>query len=84
MQEKDVGMNEEKTTNMDDEVNGVRESSRSLSFCKRMRELAPHHLLLKDRLKDKTVSYIDLFRPGPPPSKRDNETSRRMKKWNKI
>ena len=86
VQENDVGVNEcaivneEKTINMDDEVTEVGESSKSLLFRKRMRGLEPHHLPLKDRLKDKTVSYIDLFQPSPPPSRRDDDTSRRMTK----
>ena len=24
-------------------------------------------------MRDKTVSYVDLLRPGPPPSRRDDE-----------
>ena len=80
MQEKNAGVNEdavvnkEKTTNRDNEVIEVGESSKSLSFCETMKGLSPHHLPLKDRLKDKTVPYIKLFRPGPPPSRRDDNT----------
>ena len=54
-------MTDDKTTNMDVEVKGVGESSRSLSFRERMRGLPPHRLPLKDRLEDKTVSHIDFF-----------------------
>ena len=84
--EKDAGVNEvavvneENTTNMDDEVTEVGESSKSMSFRQRMRGSEPHHLPLKDRLKDKTVPYMDLFRPGPPPSRRDDDTYRRIAK----
>ena len=58
----------------------VSESSRSLSFCERMRGLWPYRRPLKDRMRDKTVSYVDLLRPGPPPSRRGDETSRRLAK----
>ena len=78
VQEKDVGVNEEKTINRDDDLNELGKSSKSLSFREKMRGLSPHHFSLKDRLKDKTVPYIDLFRPDPPSSRRDNDTSRRM------
>ena len=80
VQEKDADVNEDKTTNGEDEVKVVGESSRSLSFRERMRGLSPHRRPLKDRMRDKTVSYIDLLRPGPPPSRRDDETSRRLAK----
>ena len=52
---------------MEVDENRVGESSRSLPFCERMRGLWPHRLPLNDRLKDKTVPYMDLFRPGPLP-----------------
>ena len=78
---KDAGVNEEKTTNIDDDLNEVGNSSRSLSFCGRMRGLPPHSLSLKDPLKNKTVPYMDIFWPSPPPSRKDDDTSRRMIKW---
>jgi hypothetical protein len=90
VQEKDVNVNEEvdlnedKTTNMMDKVKVVGESLRSLSFHETMGELSPHRRLLKDRKRNKTVSYVDLLRPGPPPSRRDDETSRRLAKWKYI
>jgi hypothetical protein len=60
-------LNEDKTTNRKDKVKVVGEYSRSLSFCKRMRGLSPHCRPLKDRMRDETISYIDLLRLGPPP-----------------
>jgi hypothetical protein len=67
--EKDLDLDEDKSNETEeDEVKVVGKSSKSLSFRKRMRALLPHHLPLKDRKKDKTVSYMDLLRPGPPPS----------------
>ena len=77
----DAFINDDKTTTREVDEKSVGKSSRSLSFREKMRRLPPHSLLLKDRLKDKTVPYMDLFRPGPPPSRRDEDTSRRMTKW---
>jgi hypothetical protein len=73
-----VDLNEEKTTNMKDEVKVVDASSRPLWFRKRMKGLLPHRHPLKDRIRDKTVLYVALLRLGPPPSRRDYETSRRL------
>jgi hypothetical protein len=73
-----VELNEEKSNEREKEVKVVCESSRSLSFWKKMKGLSPYYHLVKDRMMDKTVSYVDLLRPGPPPSRRDNETSRRL------
>jgi hypothetical protein len=78
--EKDVDVNEDKMISRKDEVKIVGESLRSLSFCKTMRGLSPHRRPLKDQMTDKTVSYVDLLRPGPPPSRRDDKTSRRLVK----
>ena len=78
--EKDDDLNEEKSKDMDKDVKVVGKSSRSLLFHKRMRRLSPHCRPLKNRMRDKTVFYVDLLRPGPPPSTRDDETSRRLAK----
>ena len=80
MQEKDAGVNEENTINRDDEMTEVGKFSKSMSFRQMMGGGEPHNLPLKDRLKDKTVPYRDLFRPGLPPLRRDDDTSRRMVK----
>jgi hypothetical protein len=61
----------------EEEVKVVRESSKSLSFRERMRALPPHHLPLKDRKRDKIVFYIDLLRPGPPPSDSSKKYAKR-------
>jgi hypothetical protein len=66
-------LNEDKSIDTEQEVKVVGESSRSLSFRERMKGLSPHRRPLKDRMRDKTVSYVDLLRPGPPPSRRDDE-----------
>jgi hypothetical protein len=59
--ENDVDLNEDKTTNMKNEVKVVGESSRSLLFRERLRGLLPHHCPLKDQMRDKMVSYVDLL-----------------------
>jgi hypothetical protein len=66
--EPDIDLNEKKSNNTAQEVKVEGESSKSLSFRERMRGMTPHHLPLKDRKRDKTVSYMDLLQPYPPPS----------------
>ena len=66
--EKDVDLNKDKSKKTEQEVKIVCESSKSLLFREMMRGLSPHRCPLKDRMRDKTISYIDLFRPGLPPS----------------
>ena len=43
------------------------ESSKTLPIRKKMRGLSPHRLPLKERMKDRTISYVDLLRPNPLP-----------------
>ena len=73
-----ANLNEDKAIDTEQEVKMGGECSRSLSFPDRMRGLSPHRRPLKDRMRDKTVSYVDLLRLGPPPSRRDDGTSRRL------
>ena len=68
MPEKDADLDENKSKETKQEVKMEGESSKFLSFCERMRGLSQHRCPLKDQMKDKTVSYMDLFRPGPPAS----------------
>jgi hypothetical protein len=67
MPEKDANLDEDKSIETKQEVKVVGESSKSLLFSERMRGLSLHGRPLKDRMREKTVSYIDLLRPGPPP-----------------
>ena len=66
--EKDDDLDEDKSNETEQEVKVVGESSKSLSFRERMRGLSPHRRPLNDRMRDKTISYINLLRPGLPPS----------------
>ena len=59
--EKDVDLGEDKPKENEHEMKVVGKSSKSRSFRERMRGLSPHHLPLKDRMKNKTISYMDLL-----------------------
>ena len=65
-----------------EEVNIAVESSKTLSFRERMRRLSPHPLPLKERMKERTISYVDLLRPDRLPPRTDDEwkpqSSRRL------
>jgi len=50
-----------------EEVKVAGESSKTLPFRKKMRGLSPHRLPLKEWKKDRTISYVDLLQPNPPP-----------------
>ena len=41
------------------------ELTKDLSFHERMKRLSPHQLPLKERMKDRTISYVDLLHPDP-------------------
>ena len=61
MPEKDVNLNEDNSKETEQEVKVEGESSKSLSLRQMMRALPPHHLPLKDRMRDETISYRDCF-----------------------
>ena len=63
---------EEESNGEDEEVKDVADPSRALSFCEKMKRLSPHRLPLKERMKDCTISYVDLLRSDPLP-RRDND-----------
>ena len=90
MQDKDITRNMNSESNDVDDLNvdnptntkhGIKvvgESSRPLSFRERMKSLSPHHLPLKERMRDKIISCVDVFRLGSPPSRRDDEKQPRV------
>ena len=47
-----------------EEIKVAGESSKTLSFHKKMRGLSPHRLPLKERMKDRKISYVDLLWPN--------------------
>ena len=63
---------EEESNGEYEEVKDVADPSRALSFREKMKRLSPHRLPLKERIKDRTISYVDLLRPDPLP-RRDND-----------
>jgi hypothetical protein len=77
MPEIDADLDEDKSNETEEEVKVEGESSKSISFRERMRALPLHHLPLKDRKRDKTISYMDLLRPGPPPSESSKKYAKR-------
>ena len=55
-------MNGEKESNdKEQEVKDVADPPRTLSFCEKIKKLSPHCLPLKERMKDCTISYVDLL-----------------------
>ena len=64
--EQDADVHEDNSKETEQEVKVEGESSKIRSLRERMRAL-PHHLPLKERIKDKTVPYRDLLRPYLPP-----------------
>ena len=56
--EKDFDLNEDKPNGTEHEVKVVGKSLKTLSFCKRM---TLHCCPLKDRMRDKIVSYMDFL-----------------------
>ena len=63
---------EENSIDME-EVKIAVESSRTLSFHERMKRLSSHRLPLKEWIKDRTISYVDLLRSDPLLSRMDDE-----------
>jgi hypothetical protein len=75
--EKNVDVDEDKLNETEHEVKVVGEFFKSLLFREMMRGLSPHRRPQKDRMRDKMVSYINLFRPGPPPSESSKKFAKR-------
>ena len=59
--EKDVDLDEDKSNEIEQEVKVEGKSSKSFSFCERIRELSPYRRPLNDRMRDKTMSYMNLL-----------------------
>ena len=65
-----VDLNEDTSIDTEKFVKVIGKSSRYLLFRKMMKKLSLYCRPLKYRMKDKSVLYVDLLRPGPPPSSR--------------
>ena len=54
------------------------ELTEDLSFRERMKRLFPHRLPLKERMKDRIISYVDLFHPDPLPARLEEDPMPRV------
>ena len=64
----------------DDESNDVEQGTEPmveltevLSFRERMKRLSSHPLPLKERMKDRIISYVDLLCPDPLPARLEED-----------
>jgi hypothetical protein len=64
VEEREEVEDEDNTVDKQEEVTEAVDSSQPLSFCESMRGLSPHPLPLGERMKDRTISYVDLLRPN--------------------
>ena len=55
--------NDEESNDVEQGIEPMAELTEVLSFCERMKRLSPHRLPLKERMKEQTISYVDLLRP---------------------
>ena len=54
-------------------VKDVVDRPRTLSFCEKMTKLLPHCLPLKESIKDRSISYVDLLPLDPYPTRLDED-----------
>ena len=64
---------EKELNDEEQEVKVMAEPLRTLLFWNRMKILLPHHLSLNKRMKDCTISYVDLLRLDPFPPRLDED-----------
>ena len=83
VEEREEVEDEDNTVDEEEEVNEAVDSSKPLSFCESMRGLSPHPLPLRERMKDRTISYVDLLRPNPvsPPRSNEEHAARASRSW---
>ena len=72
-------------TDNDEESNDVEQGTKpmvglteDLSFRERMKRLSPHQLPLKERMKDRAISYVDLLRLDPLPTRLEQDPMPRV------
>ena len=73
--------NEEKSNDVEQVVEPMAEATKVFSFHERMKRLSPHRLPLKERMKDRTINYVDLLHPNPLPTRVEDpipQVSRRL------
>ena len=60
----------------EEDVKVVADPPRTLTFSEKMKRLSFHRLPLKERMKDRTISYVNLLCSNPPPPRSDKEPMR--------
>ena len=69
---------DEESNDMEQGTKPMAELTEDLSFRERMKRLSPHRLPLKERMKDRTISYVDLLRPNPLPTRLEQDPMPRV------
>ena len=64
---------EEESKDVEQGTEPMAELTKALSFSERMKRLSPHRLPLKEWMKDRTISYVDLFHPDPLPARLEED-----------
>ena len=64
---------EEELKDVEQETKPMAELTKALSFSERMKRLSPHRLPLKEWMKDRTISYVDLLHPDPLPARLEED-----------
>ena len=72
---------ERESNDVEQEVEPKVEIPKILSFCERMKKLSPHRLPLKEWMKDRTISYLDLLRPDSLPARLEENCVLQVCRW---
>ena len=73
VEEREEVEDEDNMVDEEEEVKEAVEKPKPFSFHESMRGLSPHCLPFQERMKDQTISYVDLLRPDPVSLPRSNE-----------
>ena len=69
---------DEESNDVEQGTEPMAELTEVLSFRERMKRLSLHRLPLKERMKDQTISYVDLLRPNPLPARLEEDPMPRV------
>ena len=70
--------NEEESKDVEQRTELMAELTKALSFFERMKRLSPHQLPLKERMKDRTISYVDFLHLDPLLAKLEEDSMPRV------
>ena len=70
--------NEEESKDVEQGIKPMAELTKALSFSERMKRLSQHRLPLKERMKDRTISYVDLLCLDPLPARLEEDPMPRV------